>query len=145
MITYRVYCDPDGMQDLCALSPFNLKKDLKNLSKDELNSILEEIGNEIRHDLDHPPIVSPQYWSKDRSAVYSKIRVVDVARSTGKSNGYRCITLIDAKNKLAFVLHIYRHGHGEDQNISKNEKNVLRKLVDQYVEDMNRWEEQKNK
>ena len=137
MATYRVYCDPENMQELCALSPFNLIKDLKNIQEDELNNILTEIGNELHYSVNNPPTVAPLYWSKERRASYSKIRVMDVSRTAGKSNGYRCIVLVDTKIKSAFVLHIYRHGHGEDKNISKHEKNKLRILVDEYVKSMN--------
>lgn len=137
MTTYRVFCDPDGMQELCALSPFNLKNDLKGITKDELEDILEEIGNELRYSVNHPPTVIARYWGKGRRALYSKIRVMDVARFAGKSNGYRCIVLIDLENNYAFVLHIYRHAHGEDKNISRKEENMLRILVDEYVNSMN--------
>ena len=65
--------------------------------------------------------------------------MVDVARLSGKSHGYRCIALFDTDKKFVFLLHVYRHGHGEDQNISKKERNMLRNLVDQYVESMNNW------
>lgn len=47
-----------------------------------------------------------------------KIRVLDVARDAGKSNGYRCIVLVDYVNNAVFLLHLYRHGHGESDNIT---------------------------
>ncbi len=137
MTTYRIYYDPEGMQELCALSPFNLKNDLKNISEEELNSILEELANELQKNGAPPPAIVPLYWGIGRKAGYGKIRVVDVGRSAGKSNGYRCIALFDIDNKFVFLLHVYRHGHGEDKNISQKDKNKLRNLVDQYIESMN--------
>lgn len=137
MATYRVYCDPEGMRELCALSPYNLKKDIKNISEKELNSISEEIANELRYGLNRPPVNVPQYWGKTRQVLYSKIRTMDDARDAGKSNGYRCIVLIDNENQCAFVLHIYRHSHGENDNVSKTDKNKLRRLVDEYTSSLN--------
>ena len=58
-------------------------------------------------------------------------------RDAGKSNGYRCIMLVDTLNRHAFLLHIYRHGHGEDKNIDKKSENQLKKLVDEYSKALN--------
>lgn len=140
MATYRVYCDPDGMEELCALSPFNLKKDLKGISQDDRYFIQEEIGNSLRYGVNNPPSVVTRYWGKRKRALYSKIRVMDIARASGKSNGYRCIVLVDLENLFAFILHVYRHGHGEDKNISDKDEKMLRKLVDEYENAMNNWQ-----
>ena len=49
-----------------------------------------------------------------------------------KSNGYRCIVLVDYVHSSAFLLHIYRHAHGEAENISRSDRNQLDGLVDEY-------------
>ena len=66
----------------------------------------------------------------------AKIRTMDIEREVGKSNGYRCIVLADNINKCAFLLHVYRHGHGEDENISHSDKNKLKKLVKEYSDSL---------
>lgn len=130
---FTVYCDPIGMEELCNLSPYNLKKDLKSIKNEELDQILEDVANELYQGVDRPPASSMIYWHNQRKAGYAKIRTVDVRCDDGKSNGYRCITLVDIINHRAFVLHIYKHGKGKDDNISNAAKNQLRKLVDEYV------------
>lgn len=127
------------MKDLCDQSPFNLKRDIKDLSESTLNELQENIANELKYDQDHPPVCSPVYWHSSRKAMYVKIRTVDSERNAGKSGGYRSIVLVDTERHYAFVLHIYRHSHGEDDNISKRDQNTLRRLVDAYVESMNSY------
>ena len=147
MNKFKVYCNPEEMEELCALSPFNLKKDLKNLKKDikdfddeELNRILEEIANELYYGINRPPSSVALYWHLSRKAAYAKIKTVDIVRDSGKSNGYRCIVLIDVIHYSAFVLHLYRHSHGEKDNISHAEQNQMKKLVDEYVESLKQLE-----
>lgn len=141
MKIYRVYCNPEGMEELCSRSPFNLKKDLKHIRDEELKEICEEVANELKQGEDHPPIVSPMYWTPTRHTLYAKIRTMDVGRDAGKSNGYRCIALVDAKHQLAFILHIYRHGHGEDKTIDFKATKRLRALADEYEASMEAWME----
>lgn len=136
MSKFSVYCDPDGMEELCRLSPFNLKKDLKSINKEELNKILENVANELYQGVQRPPASSMMYWSPDRKAAYGKIRTVDVEHDDGKSNGYRCIALVDMINYRAFVLHIYKHGKGKDDDVSDNAKNKLKNLVNEYVQSL---------
>ena len=35
-------------------------------------------------------------------------------------------------NLRAYLLHIYRHGHGEDRDISRTAENQLKNMVDEY-------------
>lgn len=134
---YNVHYDPEEMEQLNALSPFNLKKDLKEISLDSLLFISEEIAQELLNGLNRPPNVIAKYWGKHNVAAWVKIKTLDVERDSGKSNGYRCIMLVDTLNRHAFLLHIYRHGHGEDKNIDKKSENELRKLVDEYSKALN--------
>ena len=78
-----------------------------------------------------------RFIEKERKAAWVKIRIEDVQRDAGKSNGYRCIVLVDMMNRHAFLLHLYRHSHGERDNISSREENKLKKLVNDYVEALN--------
>lgn len=133
MAKFSVYYDPEGLEQLDEMSPFNLKKDLKGIEKSEIYRIAEEIGNGIYNGVDRPPVFTVLYWGNSRKAASVKIRVLDVARNAGKSNGYRCIVLVDYINNCAFLLHVYRHGHGESENISQVKQNKLKKLVDDYV------------
>ena len=124
MRTFRVYYDPATLEELCRRTPYNLKKDLKNID--------EELANEIYLGLDRPPTAVSLHWGRKRQATCAKIRVVDVRRDAGKSNGYRCIVLVDYVHSSAFLLHIYRHAHGEAENISRSDRNQLDGLVDEY-------------
>lgn len=136
MPKFSVYYNPEEISELCDKSPYNLKKDIKNIDKEELDKIAEEIGNEIHAGIDRSPSAVALYWGRGRKATYAKIRVLDVVRDAGKSNGYRSIVLVDYVNNSAFLLHLYRHGHGEKDNISPSDKNALKKLVDEYVDSL---------
>ena len=58
MCKFSVYCDPDGMEELCSYSPYNLKKDLKDIEQDELDTIMENVANELYHGPHRPPVSS---------------------------------------------------------------------------------------
>ena len=132
MNRFLVYYDPEGMEELCKLSPYNLKKDLKNISEDEIQRIAEDVANELYNGVQRPPVTSMMYWSRNRKAAYGKIRTVDVTKGNGKSNGYRCIALVDMVNYRAFILHLYKHG--KNDKITQSEKKELANLVNKYVE-----------
>ena len=95
MGTFRVYYDPAALEELCRRTPYNLKKDLKNIDEQTRQEIAEELANEIYLGLDRPPTAVSLHWGRKRQATCAKIRVVDVRRDAGKSNGYRCIVLVD--------------------------------------------------
>lgn len=134
MAKFSIYYTPEEIEELCRLSPFNLKKDLKAIDKAEIDRIAEEIGNEVYNGIERPPTTVALYWAKGRKAAYAKVRAIDVGRKSGKSGGYRCIVLVDYINNAIFLLHIYRHGHGEGDDILDTDNKKLRKLVDAYVE-----------
>lgn len=136
MATFNVYYDPVALEELSSRTPYNLKKDLKDIDEDTIAKIAEEIGNEIQKGLNRPPIAVALHWGRNRKAAYAKIRTVDVARDSGKSGGYRCIVLVDYVNTSAFLLHLYRHSHGESENIDRKSRNKLDKLVDEYAESL---------
>ena len=133
MSKFSIYYDPDSLKPLCEKSPFKLKKDLKGIDQETLDEIAEEIVNEIYNGLDSRPSAKALYWGKERKAACAKIRVLDIARKEGKSHGYRCVVLVDYKSCCIFLLHLYRHSHGEDKNISTKDKNKLKELVDEYI------------
>lgn len=135
MKKFSVYYDPIALDDLCKRTPYNLKKDLKNLDEGTLIDIAEEIANEIQQGLDRPTATA-LHWSKKRQTACAKIRIVDIKRDAGKSHGYRSIVLVDYVHRSAFLLHLYRHGHGENDNISKSDRNMLNKLVDEYAQSL---------
>ena len=128
-----VYYDPAELEELYSRTPYNLKKDLKDIDEDTMVEIAEELANEIKEGLDRPPTAVALRWGLKRKVACAKIRTVDVARDSGKSGGYRCIVLVDYVNKSAFLLNIYRHGHGEKDNIDRKSQNKLNKLVDEYT------------
>lgn len=136
MSKISVYYDVEKTAELWEKTTFNLKKDLKDISNDDLKDIAEEIGHEIENGIDRPPITSALYWGIKRKANYAKIRVADEKHDSGKSSGYRCIVLVDYVHNSAFLLHIYKHGQGKDDELTKTDKNKLRKLVDEYVESL---------
>lgn len=132
MSKYSVHFDPAEMEDLNRLSPFNLDKDLKGMSEETIVSISEEIANELKNGINKPPTLVLRYLAKLKNAAWVKIKTVDVERDAGKSNGYRCIVLVDIINKHAYLLHLYRHAHGEDKDIDQKSQNKLKKLVEEY-------------
>lgn len=138
MSKFAVHCCPDdeAMQELLRKTPFNLKKDLKGMSDELIQEIAEEIANELYYGINRPPNVVARFIGKRGKAAWVKIKTVDVQRDSGKSNGYRCIALVDTINKHAFLLHVYRHAHGEDKNIDKKAENALKLLVEEYVDSL---------
>ena len=133
MANYSVHYDPDEMRELCDLSPYNLKREIKSISESELERIAEEIGNALRQGLDRPKLTPVLHWDPFRRVGWAKIRVVDIMNDAGKSNGYRCVVLVDTKNNHAFLLHLYKHGSPKDDNIDRGAKNQLNHLVDEYA------------
>jgi len=136
LMKYSVYMKPEGLEEIHNLSPFSLRKDLKELSDAVIYDIGEEIANELLLGINRPPNAILGHLSARKNAAWVKIKTMDIERDAGKSNGYRCIVLVDTVNHYAFLLHIYRHSHGEDLNISKKEKNQLKKLVEEYAGSM---------
>lgn len=136
MEKFCVYYDPVALEELGKYTPYNLKKDIKDIDEETLADIAKDIADEIYQGLDRPPTAVALRWSKKRQAACAKIRVVDVDRDAGKSNGYRSIVLVDYVHNSAFLLHLYRHGHGEDENISKSDRNMLNKLVEEYAQSL---------
>ena len=128
-----VYCEAKKTAELWKRTNYNLEKDLDDIDEDELNQIAVEIGNEIENGLNRPTATAI-YWGNKRRANYAKIRIIDEKRDTGKSGGYRCIVLVDCVNDAAFLLHIYRHGQGHDNELTTRDKAKLRKLVDEYID-----------
>ena len=139
MDKFAVHYSPDdeAMEELLSRTPFNLKKDLKGMSDELIQEIAEEIANELHHNIESRLNSIAGFIGKGRKAAWVKIRVVDVQRDAGKSHGYRCIALVDMFNRHAFLLHLYRHAHGERDNISDREKNKLKALVEEYTESLN--------
>ena len=133
LANYSVHYDPEHMQEICDRSPYNLKKEIKDISKDELHRIAEEIGHALRQGLDRPKLTPVLHWDSLHRVGWAKIRVVDIMNDAGKSSGYRCLVLADTKNKHAFLLHIYKHGSPKDDNIDRSTKNKLNHLVDEYA------------
>lgn len=136
MCKFNVSYDPDELKELWKKTPYNYKKDVKDISEDELKRIAEDVGNEIYNGLNRPPVANALYFGINRKAAYAKIRVIDTEHGFGKSSAYRCVVLVDYVNNHAYLLHIYRHGKGKDDNIDKKAKNKLRQLVDEYVESL---------
>lgn len=131
-----MYYDVDALAELWKKTTFNLKKDTKNIDEEELAKIAIAIAHEIENGIERPPVTAAIYWGKKRKAAYAKIRVMNEERDAGKSNGYRCIVLVDCVNNSAFLLHIYMHGKGADNELDMKAKNRLKKLVDEYIESL---------
>ncbi len=133
---YNVVNDADTIDgQFGSLSPFNLKKDIKDISDIQLKDIADDVANDLKYG-PHGDTYNILYTSKENSQInFSKVRCEDHERKRGKSNGYRCIVLVDNESHYGFILHIYRHGHGENKNISTSDKNALKKLVETYVKD----------
>lgn len=137
---YSVFYEPDDTETLWSKTPFNYKKDVKNISHEKLLSLSEELGNAIHYGINRPPASSAVYWGKKRLVALSKVRLNDENSDNGKSGGYRCIALIDLCNNAIFVLHIYKHNKEEDRSVnkelSKRKKNKLKSLVDEYTQSL---------
>lgn len=55
MSKFSVYYNPEDLEPLYSLSPYNLKRDIKTIDRSELDRIAEEIGNEVRNGINRPP------------------------------------------------------------------------------------------
>ena len=73
MGTFRVYYDPAALEELCRRTPYNLKKDLKNIDEQTRQEIAEELANEIYLGLDRPPTAVSLHWGRKRQATCAKI------------------------------------------------------------------------
>lgn len=122
-------------QEFAGSTPFNIVKDIRelSLSEEDLGEIAKNVSEELKAG-DGRTSNQSVYFGYKRLARWAKIRVADVQRKTGKSSGYRCIVLVDEKNKFGYILHLYLHS--SIINISQQEKNQLKKLVDEYIDNL---------
>lgn len=111
---------------------FSLKKDLKDITQDELNELSLEIADELTNSPRPPASVIISKSNKHNEISCMKMRIRDAKRGNGKSKGYRIYLIVDKINYYAYVLHIYRHEHGEKADISQKDKNILRVLLNEY-------------
>ncbi|MDE6504881.1 MAG: type II toxin-antitoxin system RelE/ParE family toxin [Clostridia bacterium] len=131
---YSIVCDTEVIDEqFHDLSPFNLKNDVKNINENQLTDIAENIANELVYG-PHGKTNVVLYESKVNFKVnYSKIRCADRLKKKGKSDGFRCIVLVDNVIHYGFILHIYPKN--ETENITKKEENGLKILVETYVKE----------
>lgn len=134
IMKYIVYGDPGIIDEEFNDSPFSLKKDLKGISKEVQNKILENIANDLYNAENGKPLIKLYVCTHCIHIFCIKLRVADEERDNGKSGGYRAIVLVNEKDYYAFLLHLYRHSHGEKDNISKQAKNRIVKIVDSYYD-----------
>lgn len=140
--SYTIISDSVIIQkEFAEYTPFNLINDIKeqNLKEKDLELISVNLADEIKLGFGRKSCAAV-YWGYMRKANWAKIKVVDVNRSTGKSHGFRCIVLVDDINFIGYLLHIYRHGHGENENISNRQHRMLNRLVDEYIDSIEREE-----
>ena len=138
-VEYKVSLNFEEIQEeFKPFTPYNIIKDIKRqkLRKEELARIAQNIAEELKMG-ENRPSYQVIYWGEERKANYSKLRSDDKERGEGKSYGYRCIVLVDNINHFGYLLHIYRHGHGENENISASDRNKLKELVDEYIKELN--------
>lgn len=131
-MNYTIVIDPHINEYEFELSPYNLKKDIKGMTTGKQKSIATSITYELMNGPGRPSYSICYRCQNDIRIHYAKIRISDSDSNKGKTGGYRIISLIDDDIKYCFVLHIYKHAHGEDNDISKSDKNLLEKLVEEY-------------
>lgn len=118
-------------------SPFNLKKNLKDISESEAIEMSKAIAAELKTGPGRPTYQVLHTSPLNIKITYAKIRCRDRSRSAGKSKGWRCIVLIDNINSIGFVLHVF--SHRDKDNISQNEHNALRRVVEEYIKAVSRY------
>ncbi len=132
MANYKVFYDAEEIDRAFKNSPFRLKKDIKGLDESQQENIATAIANELISGFGRPSCIM-LYQRREKWVVgVAKIRSEDKKQNRGKSNGFRCIVLVDTHNKFAFLLHLFTHS--KKDNISREEHNSLKKLVDEYIE-----------
>ena len=127
MLEYSVHYDPNEMDDLNDLSPFNLKKDLKNISEDERLLIAEEIANELIKGIHRPPNTVVRYWAKLRNAAWVKIKTMGTVIAQQRIIPAVTVELINSGWFSALCLVIIREtvmGMPEDEMVSSRPKTV---------------------
>lgn len=127
-----VSCDAEVIEEVFKTSPYNLKNDIRDLTETQIKKIETAVGEEIMHGFGRNECALLYKIGTKLFVGYAKIRCGDEKRNVGKSNGYRCIVIVDKYNNCAFILHVYTHA--KKDNLSHKEKNSLRKIVDEYYE-----------
>lgn len=115
------------------ISPFNMKRDLKFLSKNHisLDKVLQEIEAALalkkydaKYDYDE--------CSDGKYIVLVKTRIINPQNNKGESSGFRVIAIVDECEKVAYVLNIYpKDGSNRKDDISGEELETAKKL---YIE-----------
>ena len=131
-----MFYDADDIDAAFVNSPYKLKNDIKDLSDNELKKIANDIADELMYGFQRPTCILKYKNGKKCFVGYAKIRCNNLKHQKGKSNGFRCIVLVDSHNFIAYLLHVYTHS--DKDNISKTEQNKLRLLVDEYVDSISK-------
>ncbi len=118
-------------------NPFHLNAELKTYIKSlkcqiNIEDIKVELALEIQVTLKNTSKIIKLYEAKNNYKIcIIKFRMADDKSNLGKSSGWRIIALMDDNNKIFYLLSIYKHSLGKD-NITKDEKNKLKALCDDY-------------
>lgn len=121
-------------------NPFNLEKALKEVRKksrinsnDNFIGVLTERIQVAYKQVNQRNIL---YKSKtNQFIVILKFRMEDDSNNSGKSKGWRIISLVDNDNDFFYLLNIYSHSQGKD-NLTNSEMKSLKLLCDEYAKEI---------
>lgn len=125
-----------NLRDLFQTNIFNLTNDFKKIGIAKLETkvkIGQEILNEIYLGFGRKSCA--ELYSKEMNdgnkikILMAKIRVA--YGNKGKSGGLRCIVLVDQKDNICIVFHIY--AKNKKNEMTKNEYNSIENILNEYV------------
>ena len=136
--------EPDKLdnifKDFLHKSPFNLKKSIRIMMKDynfiDENNFYYNLTLELNSAYKE---VKPKDYIYHNGKCYKiailKFRMQDASSNSGKSKGWRVISLVDEKNDLFFLLNLYKHSQGKD-DLTPIENRKIRLFCDEYADNV---------
>lgn len=124
------------LRDFFKTNIFNLTNDFKEIGIKKIeikNQIGQEILNEIYLGFERVPckVLYSKELKDDHKikVVMAKIRVA--YGNKGKSGGLRCIVLVDQKEEICIVFHIYAKNNKNE--MTPSEYNSIENILNEYV------------
>ena len=122
---FKIILDHDKVNEIFGdLTPFNLKKEIKQLSNEEKKFIIKYTADELCLP-EKPP--SRCILTRNNNLYIIKIRCPKLTNNKGKSYGYRIIILVDEIRCIGIILSILDKSKSSD--LSQYEKNKLKILI----------------
>jgi len=119
------------------IAPFNMKRDLKFLTKNHIS--LDKVLQEIEAALNLKKYDAKYEYSeceKGKYIVLVKTRIINPQNNRGEASGFRVIAIVNECEDVAYVLNLYsKDGSNRKDDITNEELQIAKKLYLEVIEE----------